>query len=313
MNTVHMRYAVEVARAGSINRAAEEIYVAQPNLSRAIKELESDLGITIFDRSPKGMELTAHGSEFIQYAEKIIEEIDELERRYRFGSAQRRRFSVSAPRSCYIADAFAAFTTHLGPDPAEVLYCETGSAQAMNAVCRHECGLALVRTAQKYVDIFDEMLTEKGLVSETAATFHRVLLMSAECELAARPVITHRDLADFIEVRYADPFSHSLSFFASPEERRVQASPRCIRVMDRSVLYCLLTNNTSAFSWGSPMPQDRLDIHGLVMRSCEDDRTAYRDVIIRRADYELSDLDELFIREVHSSRARAGMGTELVV
>ena len=55
MNILHMKYAVEVARAGSINKAAETLIIAQPNLSRAIKELESDLGITIFDRSAKGM------------------------------------------------------------------------------------------------------------------------------------------------------------------------------------------------------------------------------------------------------------------
>ena len=58
MNIVYLRYAVAVAKAGSLNKAAEELFIAQPNLSRAIKELEKELGIVIFDRNSKGITLT---------------------------------------------------------------------------------------------------------------------------------------------------------------------------------------------------------------------------------------------------------------
>ena len=67
MNILHMKYAVEVAKVGSLNKAAESLYVALPNISRSIKELEADLGISIFNRSAKGMELTPEGEEFIGY------------------------------------------------------------------------------------------------------------------------------------------------------------------------------------------------------------------------------------------------------
>ena len=61
MNILHMKYAVEIAKVGSINKASEVLLIAQPNLSRSIKELESDLGITIFSRTSKGMYLTPEG------------------------------------------------------------------------------------------------------------------------------------------------------------------------------------------------------------------------------------------------------------
>ena len=83
MNILHMKYAVEVARIGSINKASEELYIAQPNLSRSIKELETDLGIQIFDRSPKGMVLTPEGEKFIRYARKVLNQIDEIEKIYK--------------------------------------------------------------------------------------------------------------------------------------------------------------------------------------------------------------------------------------
>ena len=75
MNIIYLKYAVEVARIGSLSKAAEALYVAQPNLSRAIKELEKELGITIFDRNSKGMSLTPDGEKLIQYGKKILQQM----------------------------------------------------------------------------------------------------------------------------------------------------------------------------------------------------------------------------------------------
>ena len=72
MNLMHLKYAVEVEKTRSISKAAENLFMSQPNLSRAIKELEETLGITIFKRTSKGMSLTPQGEEFMQYARKII-------------------------------------------------------------------------------------------------------------------------------------------------------------------------------------------------------------------------------------------------
>ena len=68
MNILHMKYAVEVAKLGSLNKAAENLMIATPNISRSIKELEADLGITIFQRSAKGVVLTPDGEEFLDNA-----------------------------------------------------------------------------------------------------------------------------------------------------------------------------------------------------------------------------------------------------
>ena len=76
MNILHMKYAVEVAKVGSLNKAAETLLIAQPNISRSIKELEADLGITIFDRTSKGMFLTPEGENFIGYAKNILKQIE---------------------------------------------------------------------------------------------------------------------------------------------------------------------------------------------------------------------------------------------
>ncbi|MEG1603495.1 MAG: LysR family transcriptional regulator, partial [Cloacibacillus sp.] len=106
-NIQHLRYAVEVERTGSISRAAENLYMGQPHLSKAIRELEEDMNITIFNRTTKGVAPTPQGERFLEYARNILAQIDELESLYKPSGA--RSFSISLPRASYAAAAFAKF------------------------------------------------------------------------------------------------------------------------------------------------------------------------------------------------------------
>ena len=158
MNVLHMKYAVEVANNGSLNKAAEKLYIAQPNLSRAIKELESSLGITIFDRSAKGMVLTPAGEEFINYAKNILKQIDEVELIYKQGSPKKQKFSISVPRACYISDAFAHFSKHIEDGMAEIFYKETNSQRTINNVLNNDYKLGIIRYAENYDKYFKDLL-----------------------------------------------------------------------------------------------------------------------------------------------------------
>ena len=92
MNIVHLKYAVEIARTKSISKAAENLYMAQPNLSRAVKELEEALGITIFKRTSKGITVTPEGEEFLRYAKRIISQVEEVEAIYQNGKSRSSAF-----------------------------------------------------------------------------------------------------------------------------------------------------------------------------------------------------------------------------
>ena len=105
-----MKQALEVAKSGSINKAAEVLLVAAPNISRSIKELESDLGITIFERTQNGMKLTPDGEEFLDFAKSIVGQIDRVENYYKKGHPRKQTFSLSAPRASYVCEAFAEFS-----------------------------------------------------------------------------------------------------------------------------------------------------------------------------------------------------------
>ena len=107
MNTLYFKYAIEVERSRSITQAAENLFMAQPNLSKAIKELEDTLGYAIFERTPKGVIPTAQGTQFLQHARNIVQQLEQMESIADKGSDLTQRFSLSFPRVSYISGNYA--------------------------------------------------------------------------------------------------------------------------------------------------------------------------------------------------------------
>ena len=305
MNILHMKYAVEVARIGSINKAAEQLYIAQPNLSRCIKELEAYLGIVIFDRTFKGMKLTPDGEEFIHYAQKVLSQIDDIEDIYKKGAPIKQRFSVSVPRASYISDAFARFTRSIDAHPAEIFYMETNSSNAINNIINSDYRLGIIRYAASYDKYFKETLEEKGLAYEVVAEFKHVLIMSRECALASKADISFSDLRELIEISHGDPYVPSLPLSVVKKEELQDEIERRIFLFERGGQFDVLVENPETFMWVSPIPKMMLDRYGLIQRECVDNKKIYKDVLIRKKDYTLSELDKQFITELCNSKRKA--------
>jgi len=305
MNILHMKYAVEVARIGSINKAAEQLYIAQPNLSRCIKELEADLGIVIFDRTFKGMTLTSEGEDFIRYAQKVLNQIDDIERMYKHGVPIKQRFSISVPRASYISDAFARFTRSIDANPAEVFYMETNSSKAINNILNSDYRLGIIRYAANYDKYFKETLEEKGLAYEVVAEFKYVLIMSRECALASKANITFEDLRSLIEIAHGDPYVPSLPFSVVKKEELQEEIDRRIFLFERGGQFDVLVENPETFMWVSPIPKMMLDRYGLIQRECVDNKKIYKDVLIHKKEYALSEFDKQFITELCDSKRKA--------
>ena len=206
MNLQHVKYAVTVAETGSINKAAEKLFVGQPNLSRAIKELEGSLGVSIFERSAHGMELTPEGGVFLRYAKAILQQVDEVEHMFTKGSAKKKHFSISVPRSSYISEAFARFSCELPADEEfEIFYKETNAMRTLKNVLQDDYKLGILRYAENYDRYYKELMEEKGLRCELVAEFRYALLMSRDCPLAHQQSISYEDLKNYIRVAYAAP------------------------------------------------------------------------------------------------------------
>ena len=304
MNILHMKYAVEVAKAGSLNKAAQTLLIAQPNLSRSIKELEGELGLTIFDRSAKGMMLTPEGEEFIGYAQNILRQIDQVENMYKTTSMPKQRFSISVPRACYISEAFAQFSRQLSDQSAELFYKETNSQRTIRNLLEHDFRLGIIRYAENYDQYFRAMLDEKELNYEMICEFTYQLIMSKEHPLAKKEEITFDDLRPYIEIAHADPYVPSLPLSKVVKEELPDNIDRRIFIYERASQFDLLSENPQTFMWVSPVPQKLLDRYGLVQRKCAENHKVYRDVLIYRNGYKLTALDNAFITELCMARRK---------
>lgn len=305
MNILHLKYASEIARTGSIRKAAENLYIGQPNLSRAVKDLEQSLGITIFKRVPRGMVPTPEGEEFLRYANKILAQIDEVENLYKHGASQRQRFSISVPRASYISDAFVRFSQSIDPTvPAEFFYKETNAMRAIKNILEADYRLGIIRYAENFERYFRDLLEEKGLTYDLVTQFRYVLAMSKDHPLAAREDIQYDDLKPYTEIAHADPFVPFLSLSTVRQQELPGDIDKRIYVFERSSQFELLSENTNTFMWVSAVPQKLLDRYGLIQKTCIDPGRTYYDVLIHSKHYQLTDLDRRFVRELFASKER---------
>lgn len=304
MNLLHLKYAVEVAKTGSINKAADVLLIAQPNLSRSIKELEADLGIIIFERTARGMFLTPDGEQFIGYANAILNQIDSVEKMYKNRMPVKHRFSICVPRATYIAEAFAQFSKELPKDAVEILYKETNSSRTIKSIMYDDYKLGVVRYAENYDRHFKSMFDEKGLLYELVSEFHYVLIMNKNSPLASLDKIHFSDLENLIEVAHADPYVPSMSVAQVKKEELPDNIRRRIFVFERASQFDLLSENSEIFMWVSPIPQKILDRYDLVQRECIDNNKIYKDVLVYKKDYKLSQLDNTFIAELCKAKRK---------
>ncbi len=305
MNILHLKYAVEVANTGSINKAAENLYMNQPNLSRAIKELEDSLGITIFERTTRGMRLTPDGEEFLGYAKKILSQIDAVENLYKKEREEKLRFSISVPRASYISDAFAQFVKKIDKSKScEIFYKETNSMRAIDNILRADYKLGIIRYSASYDKQFKKSLEEKRLSYEMISEFSYVLIMNKNHPLANKPDIHFSDLTPYTEIAHADPYVPSMPFAAVKKEELPDDARKRIFVFERASQFDILSSDIDTFMWVSPIPQPLLDRYGLVRRGCGDNNKIYKDILVYRKDYTLSPLDNAFITELCASKRK---------
>lgn len=301
MNVSHLKYAVEVERTGSITQAAERLFMSQPNLSKAIKELESTLGMPIFKRTSKGILPTRKGGEFLCYAKNIIAQIDEMEAIYRPESQNKQRFSISVPRASYIAHAFTCFVNTLDMDKEiEINFNETNSMAAINNIIEEDYNLGIIRYQITHKGYFHSLLDDKGFDRESVLKYQYVVLMSKHHPLAAKETFGYHDLNNYMEIAHGD----LMIPVAAPKDRQsaTERSKKRIYVYERGSQFDLLRKVPDTYMWVSPMPKELLECYGLVQKPCAETGETYEDLLIYPKDYRLTALDNAFIKQLYAVR-----------
>ena len=305
MNTTYLNYALEIERVGSISQAAQNLYMAQPNLSKAIRELEKELGFTIFKRTAKGVRPTEAGTEFLYHARQIMEQVGAVERISQRIGTDKLKYKISIPRGSYIVDGFTSFLSELELEKGmEVTINETNALGTMSNVADRGYNLGIIRYQMLDETHYLTMLKNNHLTYETIWEFEYVLVMSKNHPLANRETITPEDLSEYTKITHGD--------IELPHVRRInheaEMTPRnVIYVYERGSQFDLLTNVPTTYMWVSPIPQKLLDKLQLVQRICRAEDNLYKDVMIFREDYHITEHDRLFQKKIYESKVDVSM------
>ncbi len=299
MNTLHFKYAVEIEKTGSISKAAENLFMGQPALSRTIKELENSLGITIFKRTSTGVVPTKKGAEFLVYAKNILSQLSEMETLYKEDNNDAQRLSISAPRSSYISKAFSRFLRQIDKSAEiDIKYKETNSTRTMNKLSIGEYNLGIVRYETIYEDYFLKSFADKKFVCEPLWEFECVAVMNKNHPLAAKDVILPSDLSPYLELVHGD----NIIPYLTGENTQINSTnddfSQKIYIFERGSQFDLLLNIPESYMMVAPLPNDVLERNSLVQKKVSASAQGYKDVLVFRNSYTLTELDKLLVRKI---------------
>ena len=300
MNTLYLKYVLEVERSGSISQAAQNLYMAQPNLSKAVKDLERELGFSIFNRTSGGVTVTEKGAEFLYHARKMTEQIMEIEKLSKRKDALSKQFKISIPRGSYIANGVTEFVADLQiTQGISITINETNAIQTISNVADRGYNMGIIRYQLSDEEVFRSRLKSNKLEQETIWEFEYVLVMSKNHPLAAKKTICVDDLRDYMKITHGDIENPHVQHEDSEQGEHCS---KTIYVYERGSQFDLLANVPTTYMGVSPIPDSYLSKNGLVQRACKAPDNRYKDVLIYRQDYKLGEYDKLFQKKIYESK-----------
>ncbi|SFJ70292.1 DNA-binding transcriptional regulator, LysR family [Paenibacillus sp. UNC496MF] len=238
MTLQQLKYVIEVAARGSINEAAKRLFISQPSLSNAIRELEEEMGISVFERSNKGISLSKEGAEFLGYARQVVEQAELLESRYRNAKPSPQHFSVSTQHYAFAVNAFVSLVREHGQEEYELALRETRTHEIIEDVktMRSEIGILYVNEFNGKV--IRKLLHEAGLQFTSLFTARPHIFISVHNPLAKQPIVTIEELQQYPYLSFDQGEFNSFHF--AEEILSTLEHKKSIRVHDRATLFNLL-------------------------------------------------------------------------
>lgn len=238
MRIQQLQYVIKIVETGSMNEAAKQLYITQPSLSNAVRNLETEMGIQIFIRNPKGITLTKDGMEFLSYARQILEQTALLEERYKGDNTSRELFSVSSQHYAFVVNAFVALFNGTDMTQYELFLRETRTWEIIDDVknFRSEIGVLFLNSYNR--DVLTKLFDDNSLIATTLFTTTPHIFVSKSNPLANRKKLSMKDLEDYPYLSY-DQGLHN-SFYFSEEMMSQIPHPKSIVVSDRATLFNLM-------------------------------------------------------------------------
>ncbi|MGN0557984.1 MAG: LysR family transcriptional regulator [Acutalibacteraceae bacterium] len=298
MKINQLRFAAEIEKTGSISKAAKNLFMGQPNLSKAIRELEAEIGITLFERTRHGVEPTEKGAQFLSYARSIILQMDELEALYKpHDDTNSLDFSVSVPRATYISVGFTDFLKNVGDNISiDVHFKETSGMNAIADVARGESDIAIVRYESDCEEYYTNFIQNMNLKYELLREFDMKILMNKNHPLAKMKEVPYHLLREYIEISHGDvQEGKALTFAEKNRGKQIAGNKRTIYVYERGSQFDLLNRVEGTYMWVSSVPKTVLDFYNLVQRDCIKTSLRNKDVLVYKKTHKLTQSELKFL------------------
>lgn len=232
MTLQQLRFAITAASAGSMNRAAERLFVSQPTVTNVIRELETETGITLFNRTARGITLTPEGDEFLQYARRVLQQYELLESRYGDGHDIKRKFAVSSQHYSFVDKAFVETVKHFGARNFEFALRETRTRDVIRDVSELKSELGVLFRSEYNRRVLDKLLRDNGLKFTTLIQCCAYVYLWRGHPLAKEKAITFSQLADYPCLSFEQ--GTESSSFLSEEILMENDYPQIIYTSDRA-------------------------------------------------------------------------------
>lgn len=202
MTLQQLKYMITVAEKGSITEAAKELFISQPSLSGAIKEVENEAGITIFNRCRAGVALTTEGMEFLGYARQVVQQMELLESRYIDNQPEKQRFCISTQHYTFAANAFVELVQQFGQERYEFILNETQTYQIIMDVRNRFSDLGVLYLSKANENVLMKVFEEYNLNFHELFTATPHVFLRKGHPLADREKVSLEDLKPYPRLNF---------------------------------------------------------------------------------------------------------------
>ncbi len=294
MTLQQMKYAIALADTNSMNEAAKLLFISQPSLSSAIKELEEEIGFTIYHRSKKGVEVTSQGKEFLGYIRQVMEQYSLVEDQFLIKKKTKRKFSISSQHYSFVVKAFVDTIKQIGMDQYEFAIKETKTYEVIEDVKCFQSELGII-----YLSNFNEKIINK-LLKENELEYTELIQCSAYVylwkgnPLAKKDMITMHELDDYPCLMFDQGDNNS--FYFAEEILSTYHYKKIIKASDRATVLNLMVG-LNGYTLCSGLICEELngtEFRAIPLESTEIMRIGY----IARKNSVLSEVGKKFIEEL---------------
>lgn len=298
MTLTQLHYAIVLSEASSMSDAARKLYISQPSLSASIRDLENEIGIQLFDRTPRGIRITPEGEEFISYARQVKDQFDLLTSRYTKRKTSKKKFSVSMQHYSFAVEAFIRLARKYDMDDYELAVRETKTHEVIDDVqaLRSEVGVIYINDFNKKV--MRNVLAEHGLTFSPLFDTGISVYMSDDHPLAENSMISIEELQPYPCLSFSQ--GRENSFYYAEEVLSTYNYRQTIKATDRATMLDLM-RGLHGYTLCSGIASHEFSGNGYVLIPLDTNETMTIGYIQRKGD-QLSELGENYVtllREYH--------------